>query len=152
MTDAPLQIRAATAAELPALLHLYAGLGMDSGAVLPLAEAERIFARMARYPSYHIYVAVVGGEVLGTLALLIMDNLAHCGAPSGILEDMVVAEAARGRGIGEALVRFAMDRCRDGGCYKLALTSNQHRDGAHRFYERLGFVRHGYSFYVPLRD
>jgi len=36
--------------------------------------------------------------------------------------------------------------CRSAGCYKLALSSNLKRAGAHRFYDSLGFERHGFSF------
>lgn len=148
--DEALPIREATEADLPALLALYGELGMDDGRVLPLEAAQRIFARMRSYPDYRVYVAERAGRVVGTLALLIMDNLAHLGEPSGILEDMVVSDSERGRGVGGQLVRFAMERCREKGCYKLALTSNQHREAAHRFYESLGFRRHGFSYWVAL--
>jgi GNAT superfamily N-acetyltransferase len=72
------------------------------------------------------------------------------GAPSGVLEDAVVHRDWRGKGVGKQMVRFAMDRCREGGCYKLALSSNIKRESAHRFYDGLGFQRHGYSFVVEL--
>ena len=36
-------------------------------------------------------MAELNGEIVGTFALLIMDNLAHLGAPSGVVEDVVVA-------------------------------------------------------------
>jgi len=45
---------------------------------------------------------------------------------------------------------FAMNYCQSKGCYKLALSSNLNREEAHRFYERLGFKKHGYSFSVEL--
>jgi GNAT superfamily N-acetyltransferase len=43
---------------------------------------------------------------------------------------------------------YAMDICRAKGCYKLVLSSNQKREDAHRFYEKLGFTKHGYSFLI----
>jgi GNAT superfamily N-acetyltransferase len=88
--------------------------------------------------------------VVGTFALLVLDNLAHGLTPAGLVESVVVAEGRRGQGIGAAMMRFAMDRCAEAGCYKLALSSNVRRVDAHRFYERLGFVQHGLSFSVPL--
>lgn len=115
-----------------------------------LAAAERVFARYAEYPDYTLYVAEDGGEVVGTFALLVLDNLAHGLTPAGLVESVAVAEHRRSRGIGAAMMRFAMTRCAEAGCYKLALSSNAARTGAHRFYERLGFVRHGFSFSVPL--
>jgi GNAT superfamily N-acetyltransferase len=115
-----------------------------------LAAAERVFARYAGYPDYTLYVAEDGGEVVGTFALLVLDNLAHGLTPAGLVESVAVAEDRRSQGIGAAMMRFAMARCAEAGCYKLALSSNLVRADAHRFYERLGFVRHGLSFSVAL--
>ena len=93
-------------------------------------------------------MAEEGGAVVGTFALIVMDNLALGGAPAGVVENVVVDEARRGRGIGAAMMRFAMDRCVEAGCYKLVLSSNVRREDAHRFYEGLGFAQHGLSFRV----
>ena len=121
------------------------------GAPEPDAEAaERRFARFAAYPDYAVYLAEEDGVPVGTFALLVMDNLAHGGAPAGVVESVVVAAGRRGQGIGGAMMRFAMDRCSEAGCYKLALSSNVRREAAHRFYEGLGFVQHGLSFSVPV--
>jgi GNAT superfamily N-acetyltransferase len=143
-------IRKATKDDLPAILGLYADLELGEARVLDLPAAERILERMARYPDYSVYVAEVGDEIVGTFALLIMDNLAHLGAPSGVLEDVVVHSRWRGHGIGKEMMRFAMDRCARLGCYKLTLSSNLQRERAHEFYESLGFERHGYSFLVKM--
>jgi GNAT superfamily N-acetyltransferase len=107
-------------------------------------------AKMAQYPNYHVFVAEQDGEVVGTFALLIMDNLANGGVPSGIVEDVAVLPELQGQGIGKAMMRFAMERCRRDGCYKMMLSSNQIRTEAHRFYEALGFTRHGFSYRVDL--
>ena len=50
------------------------------------------------------------------------------------------------QGVGKAMMEHAREQCRLAGCYKLALSSNLRREAAHRFYEALGFERHGYSF------
>ena len=144
-----LEIRAATETDLPSILRLYVEVE-DDGRVLPIEQARSIFARMRSYPDYVVYVAMLGGSIVGTFALLIMDNLAHMGAPSGVLEDVVVQRDWRGKGVGKQMVRFAMDHCRERGCYKLALSSNINREAAHRFYDSLGFQRHGHSFVVRL--
>jgi len=62
----------------------------------------------------------------------------------------VVREVQRGRGIGAEMMEFATERAREAGCYKVALNSSVGRTGAHAFYERLGFERHGSSFRLPL--
>lgn len=146
-----MEIRPARREDLAAILALYADLETD-GQVLDLPAAESIFARMQQYPNYTVYVAVAEGQIVGSFELLIMDNLAHVGAPSGIVEDVVVHPAWRGRGIGKQMMLFAMEQCRQAGCYKLALSSNRKREAAHRFYAALGFQKHGYSFVVSLNE
>jgi len=143
------EIRPARREDLAAILALYADLETD-GQVLDLPAAESIFARMQQYPNYTVYVAVAEGQIVGAFELLIMDNLAHVGAPSGIVEDVVVHPAWRGQGIGKQMMAFALEQCRQAGCYKLALSSNRKREAAHRFYEALGFQKHGYSFVACL--
>lgn len=148
MTEA-VSCRVAARADLPAILRLYAQPGLD-GEALPLADAERLFARIAQYPDYAIYVAEQGGEIVGTFALLVMPNLGHCGSPSAVIEDVAVDPARQGRGVGKAMMRYALRICAEKGCYKAALSSNLKRERAHAFYESLGFERHGYSFRIPL--
>jgi GNAT superfamily N-acetyltransferase len=147
-----LEIRKAAESDLPAVLRLYAQPGMDNGRVLTVDVAAKILRRMSAYPEYAVYVATAdNGSVVGTFALLVMDNLAHMGAPSAVVEDVCVDERLRGQGIGRAMMRFAMEVARQRGCYKLALSSNAAREGAHAFYRPLGFEQHGLSFHVPLQ-
>jgi GNAT superfamily N-acetyltransferase len=143
-----LTLREADANDLPAILSLYAQLGEDDGSVLPLNQAHGIFARFANYPDYHLHLALHQDRVIGVFALLIMDNLGHLGAKSAVLEDVVVAQGARGQGIGKRMMEYANEICRQKGCYKMTFSSNMNRDPAHRFYESLGFRKHGYSFYI----
>jgi GNAT superfamily N-acetyltransferase len=143
-----LLIRQATEADLPSVLTLYAQPDIDAGDVLALDDAREIFARFQLYPDYKLYVVVDGADIVGSFALLIMDNLGHRGAPSGLVEDVVVAPNRQGQGIGKQMMAFAIERCHERGCYKLALSSNLKRERAHEFYESLGFERHGYSFRI----
>lgn len=141
-------VREAFKEDLPDILSLLSQPDMDDGEALSLAEAERLFGRMARYPDYRIYLAIRDDRIVGTFALLIMDNLAHQGAPSGVIEDVAVDPHSQGQGIGTAMVRHALRVCGEKGCYKVALSSNLKRERAHAFYESLGFERHGYSFKI----
>lgn len=139
-------IREASEADLPRILKAYAVCGIDGGESFTLEEARAHFARFREYPNYRLFVAEVEGEVAGTYALLIMDNLAKRGAPSGVVEDVAVLPEYQGRGIGHAMMAHAREECRAAGCYKFVLSSGLAREKAHRFYDALGFERHGYSF------
>jgi GNAT superfamily N-acetyltransferase len=152
LEQAKLLIRAATESDLQSILKLYAQSDFNAGEVLPLAIAKRLFECFADYPDYTLYVAEYGDEIVGTFALLVMHNLSHLGAPSAIVEDVVVAPSLQGNGIGKAMMQFALGLCRDKGCYKLMLSSYAKREHAHAFYESLGFERHGFSFRIDVHQ
>ncbi len=148
--ETSMDIRDITFDDLRFVLELYAQPDFDNGEVLGEADARALYARFLAYPDYKIYVAEQDGVIVGSFALLVMLNLGHCGAPSAIVEDVVVDPQMQGQGVGAAMMQAAMDLARDKGCYKLVLSSNAKRVRAHAFYERLGFTRHGISFSVTL--
>jgi GNAT superfamily N-acetyltransferase len=120
----------------------------ENEAPMPLARAERILRVMARYPDYRCYLVFEGVQAVGTFTLLVFDALAHGGAREALVDGVVVTPARRGQGIGRWMLGEAMRIARESGCYKLALSSNNKRVDAHRFYESLGFERHGVSFAI----
>jgi GNAT superfamily N-acetyltransferase len=144
-----LNIREAFINDLPKILNLYA-IVLDKGEVLSLGQAEILFKKMQTYPNYKVYVAENEGDIVGTFALIIMDNLAHQGTPSGVVEDVAVLTELQGKGIGKMMMKFAMEQCKEAGCYKLVLSSNVKRKEAHAFYESLDFEKHGFSFGVNI--
>lgn len=154
MTSAPSLvplIRTAADDDLPALLDLYEQAGLGQGAHMDLARAQSLLARIRAYPDYRIFVTTEGNRApIGTYALLIMDNIAHDGRPLAVVEQVVVSRERRGNGIGSHMMRHAMEEARRAGCYKLQLSSHTRFERAHAFYDKLGFTRHGYSFYVDL--
>lgn len=144
--------RVANKSDLTEIMRLYAQPDIDDGKVLPQDAAENIFERISKYPDYKIYAAVYEGKIVGTFALLIMDNLGHMGTPSAIIEDVAVDPAFQRKGIGKAMMLHALDIAKKQGFYKAMLSSNLRRDLAHNFYDSLGFDRHGYSFRVDFQQ
>ena len=147
-----LQIRVADVADLPAVLRLYQQPDLDNGQALSLEAAIQLFEKIQQYPSYRLLVAELSEQIVGTLMLLVMDNLLHRGTPTAIVEAVAVAPQCQGQGIGRQMMQWAMAEAHRAGCYKLVLSSNQRRDRAHAFYDSLGFTRHGYSFCVVLDE
>ena len=85
----------------------------------------------ARYPDEQ-------SDISGLLTLIVYR------VPTGVrarIEDVVVDESMREKGIGEALIRHALDLARDAGADGVALTTNPKREAANRLYQRLGFNR-----------
>jgi len=143
-------IREAVEADLAAILRAYDEAGIGGGLSFTAEEAREQFAKLRRYPSYRVFVAETDGTIAGTYSLIILDKLAKRGVPAGVVEDVAVLPAFQGRGIGRAMMEHAREECRRAGCYKMALSSNLAREGAHRFYDALGFERHGYSFLLRI--
>jgi ribosomal protein S18 acetylase RimI-like enzyme len=84
-----------------------------------------------------LFLARDGGDIVGAL------TLAMYPVPTGLkawIEDVVVDAAARGRGVGEALNRAALDEARRRSAKEVDLTSRPTREAANRLYRRLGFV------------
>ncbi len=143
-------VREARRDDIPQVLALYGHTGMGSQTGFSVANGERWLDQLARYPDYRLYVALNGPHVVGTYALLIMDNISHGGQPSGVVESVAVHPDWQRRGVGREMMAHAMARCRSKGCYKITLSSNLRRHEAHAFYDSLGFERHGYSFRISL--
>ena len=95
-----------------------------------------------------VLVARSGGTVTGTLTLVMFP------LPTGLrawIEDVVVDEAARGQGTGEALTHEALRIAREAGARTVDLTSRPAREAAGRLYERLGFtIRESRLYRYPL--
>jgi ribosomal protein S18 acetylase RimI-like enzyme len=112
-------------------------------------EYKKAFAEMGRAGN-RIVVAVQSGEVVGCLQLTIIPGLSRKGAKRALLEGVRVSSAARGQGIGESLVRYAIDEARKSDCRLVQLTSDKRRNRAHLFYERLGFQNSHEGFKLEL--
>lgn len=77
-----------------------------------------------------------GSSIAGILCLTVYR------VPTGlrsIIEDVIVDENMRRRGIGEALVRHAIDMAREAGAEGISLTSNPQREPANQLYQSMGF-------------
>jgi GNAT superfamily N-acetyltransferase len=143
-----IEIRDAKDGDLADVLEVLAESGIDGGRSFTLEEARAHWEGIRKGSNFRLLVALVEGKIAGTYSLLIMEKLGKRGTPAGVVEDVAVAPRHQGRGIGRAMMAHAVEECRKAGCYKLALSSNVKRGDAHRFYESLGFERHGYSFAV----
>jgi ribosomal protein S18 acetylase RimI-like enzyme len=77
-----------------------------------------------------------GSRIVGMLCLTVYR------VPTGlrsVIEDVIVDEAARRKGIGEALIRKAIECARAAGAEGVSLTSNPQREAANRLYQSMGF-------------
>lgn len=100
--------------------------------------------KVADDPAATLLIAQNADEILGTLTLVVAATPANRRA---WVEDVVVDEAARGKGVGEALGREAIRRLRTMDVKLAELTSNPSRTAANGLYKKLGFELKDTNFY-----
>jgi hypothetical protein len=94
---ADISVRKATEADLPSLLALYAQPDFNNGCVTTLDVAKATLARLAQYPDFAAYCAEADGQIVGTFSLMVIDNLAHWGMSSALVENVVGPTVIRAR-------------------------------------------------------
>jgi ribosomal protein S18 acetylase RimI-like enzyme len=143
-------VRPASIEDLPDLLRLYAELQPDDPP-LPMERATEVWAAMAAQAGRTVLVADVDGTLVGTVDCVLVPNLTRGGRSHLLVENVVVAAAARRQRIGARLMDAAIGLATEAGCYKVQLLSRMERADAHAFYESYGFQRRaqGYRLYLP---
>jgi ribosomal protein S18 acetylase RimI-like enzyme len=147
-----LVIREARHRDLAAVIAMLADdeLGRGREDVNDLDRYSGVFGTIEGDSRNAIMVAEEDGTVLGCFQITFITGLSRKGATRALVEGVRTAAAARGRGIGEAMMRqaIAMAKARD--CALVQLTSDKSRKRAHAFYERLGFAMSHEGFKLDL--
>jgi GNAT superfamily N-acetyltransferase len=144
-------VRSASLDDAPAVASLLGELGYPS-------DADQVRARMARVlgaggdeaaEAVFVGTGAGGSDVLGLLSLHRFSGL-HDDAPVALITALVVAERARGLGVGRQLVDRAAETARRWGCTRLMVTTHVRRADAHAFYEHIGFELTGRRYVKTL--
>ena len=114
-----------------ALAHLLPQLNPQ----LPIPTIERLRA-IIDDPTVTLLVARDGDRIVGTTTVIVYTTPFWIKAR---LDEVVVDEAARGKGVGAALVKASLDLAREKGVEVAELQSGVHRKEANRLYPRMGF-------------
>jgi len=157
LASGPVILRRATAHDLPAIISLLADDPIsaargDVAASGDLPAYERAFAAIDVDPAQQLLVVTSDdGDILGTMQLTTIPGLARVGASRLQIEAVRVRSDQRDRGIGGAMMRWAVAEAPALGAKLVQLTSDAARVDAHRFYERLGFTAShvGFKYTVP---
>jgi GNAT superfamily N-acetyltransferase len=112
------------------MVHRYDG---DRDLLRPLfREADDSEQQLDAYLDLGVvFVAEDDGEIIGHLQLITGDGAE--------LKSMAVAESRRGTGVGRALVRAALEHCRQNAAKRLLVATAAADIGNLRFYQRQGF-------------
>jgi GNAT superfamily N-acetyltransferase len=111
---------------------------------------DRVVDAALSDPHRTLLVATVDAEVVATGDVIVVPNMTHGGHPWAVVENVVVDEAWRHRGIGRALFDEIDALTRAAGCYMVQLLSLDHRHEAHAFYAAIGYapLARGFRHYL----
>lgn len=141
-------IRRASPGDAGSIAALYAQLvNNPKVAVLP----ERI-ADLSMDAHASLFVCEASGRVRGTALVCLCPDVMFNAQPFAVVENIVVDSAARGQGLGRALLRHIEAHCLAHDCSKIMLLSAAHREPAHRFFERAGFAGSSKRGFVKYRS
>jgi GNAT superfamily N-acetyltransferase len=148
-------LRRAKADDVPAIVDLLAAdqLGATRDGVRTagdLTAYQRAFCIIDQDPAHILAVAESEQDIVATMQLSFIPGLARRGALRAQIEAVRVHDAYRGQGLGAAMFAWAIDEARQRGCALVQLTTDKSRTGAHRFYERLGFIASHEGMKLPL--
>jgi GNAT superfamily N-acetyltransferase len=132
---ANLNFREALASDAASLTALYRLLKADSKIEV---DPQRL-DELRDNPQSILLVCEVDNKIMGTAHVSFCPDAMYGRQPFAIVENVVVAEGFRSRGIGAALMSCVDELCFSRDCSKIMLLSNAHRADAHRFFARSGY-------------
>lgn len=106
------------------------------------ADFHRLFSLCIDDPKFHIIVAEREGQILGYLTLWLRPCLSHVGL-SALIDELVVAEGARGQCVGRALLEEALKRAQGAGCVEMEVSTGFDNQPAQSLYRSQGFEERG---------
>lgn len=151
-TGRDVALRRALAGDVAAVVRLIADdqLGATREDPGDLAAYQRAFAEIDADPGQLLVVLEDDEQVVGTMQLSFIPGLSRGGARRAQIEAVRVAGSHRGHGLGEQMLRWAVEEATRRGCALVQLTTDKTRADAHRFYERLGFTASHEGFKLGL--
>ncbi len=106
-----------------------------------IVELRKAYRRIQAAPEYIVLGAMFDGMLIGSLmGILCTDLIADC-RPFMYIDNVIVKQGYRGKGIGEKLIRSIEETARNFNCYGTIVISKSFREQAHRFYEKFGYKR-----------
>lgn len=137
-----MHLREATIVDIPELCGLLNYLFEQEEEFKPNTEtqSEGLSRIISNSDIGVIVIAIDSNKVIGMVNILYTVSTA-LGSRVAILEDMVVSPKVRGTGVGSKLMKYSLDLAKKNGCKRITLLTDFDNDGAHRFYEKHGFVR-----------
>jgi GNAT superfamily N-acetyltransferase len=152
MTEkANILIREARKSDLPAIQRSLAELinAMDSNEGIDMTIALKTCRRLLNDARSHFLVAATKETPIGFIHFTTRQTVLHR-SPSATIDELVVTEEYRGKGVGKQLVLATVERCKRLGCCEVEVSTEQTNVKARKFYKKCGFEEKGPLFELDL--
>jgi len=139
------KIRKAVSEDFEEVYNLICELVGSPVGSISYTTLEEIYKTNLLSDNKELFVAELSGEVVGFASLTFDIRLSEAGKVA-VIDELVVKEKERNKGIGSALVQCIVKLAKSNCCCLIEVASNFRRGAAHRFYEKNKFVKNGYRF------
>ena len=92
--------------------------------------------------NHFIYLYLIENKVVGMITLIIEKKLIHNGKCVGHIEDLVIHDNYRNKGIARELLNYVINKCNENNCYKIILDC---AEDYIKFYEKFNFKKSGFQ-------
>ena len=141
-------IRKIRKSELSELLELYSHMHTQDDPLPNKHRIDEVWEIIQNDLKLHYFVLDHENQILSTCHLIIVPNLSRGSRPYGLIENVVTHKRYRKRGFGKAVLLHTLRYAWDNGCYTVMLLTGRTSDAVFRFYESVGFSRHGKQAFI----
>lgn len=133
-------VRLCTREDLPSVVDLMKELReVAHGEQVSLNDVNKVFEIMETLPEIYLnMVAEISGRVVGFISVIFYKTVFHKGG-TALINELIITESERGKGIGELLVQRAENEARRRGLDEIEVGTEKTNEAAQKFYRKCGF-------------
>lgn len=139
--------REARSGDFEDVLRLYRQL-QPTDPVLEDGSGAATFQQILGSPGLRIFVLEFDGKIVATTYLNVIPNLTRSASPYAVIENVVVEESLRRRGMGKQIMADTLQAAWQAGCYKAMLMTGSSKPATHAFYRACGFLSDAKTAYL----
>jgi glucosamine-phosphate N-acetyltransferase len=120
------------------IIQLYSNFSKIDETILDFKNLKSLIERLPQ--NHNIYFYLENNKIVGAITLIIEEKIIHSGGKVGHIEDFVVLDEYRNKGIGSLLYNYVKILCEQNKCYKMILDCNELLEN---YYIKKGFIKKG---------
>jgi len=120
------------------IINLYNYFSINDKTILDLKNLKSLIERLPK--NHNIFLYLENNIIVGGITLIIEEKIIHSGGKVGHIEDFVVLDIYRNKGIGSLLYNYVKILCEQNKCYKIILDCNELIEN---YYIKKGFIKKG---------